>query len=73
MAVEAFLPFFCARMLPSVRPDELIVRAARIAGAEKVLYGCEGLPPNAVCDSDLSDDEKRLILGENALRLLDLA
>ncbi len=68
----AFLPFFCRRMLPHVSPEELIAHAARIAGAEKVLYGSEGLWPQAVLHADLSAREKGLILGGNALRLLGL-
>ena len=68
----AFLTFFCRRMLPPISPETLIAHAARIAGAEKVLYGSEGLWPQAVLHADLSEDEKRLILGENALRLLGI-
>ena len=68
----AFLTFFCPRMLPGVSPEELIAHAAHIVGAEKVLYGCEGLSPDAVRHTDLTDDEKRLILGGNAIRLLGI-
>lgn len=68
----AFLPFFCRRMLPPISPETLIAHAARIVGAEKILYGSEGLWPQAVLHTDLSEDEKRLILGGNALRLLGL-
>jgi len=68
----AFLTFFCPRFLPSVSPEMLIAHAARIAGAEKVLYGSEGLWPQAVLHADLSEEEKRLILGGNAERLLGL-
>ncbi len=68
----AFLPFFCRRMLPPISPEMLITHAARIVGAEKILYGSEGLWPQAVLHTDLTDDEKRLILGRNALRLLGL-
>jgi len=68
----AFLPFFCRRMLPPISPEELIAHAAHIAGAEKVLYGSEGLWPQAVVHTDLTEDEKGLILGENALRLLGI-
>lgn len=68
----AFLPFFCRRMLPPISPETLIAHAARIAGAEKVLYGSEGLWPQAVLHADLNEAEKRLILGENALRLLGI-
>ena len=68
----AFLPFFCRRMLPHISPETLIVHAARIAGAEKVLYGSEGLWPQAVLGADLSEGEKAWILGGNALRLLGM-
>jgi predicted TIM-barrel fold metal-dependent hydrolase len=68
----AFLPFFCRRLLPPISPEALIAHAARIAGAEKVLYGSEGLWPQAVLGADLTEHEKALILGENALRLLGI-
>ena len=68
----AFLTFFCPRLLPPVAPEALIAHAARIVGAEKVLYGSEGLWPQAVFHAELSAEEKRLILGDNALRLLGL-
>ena len=68
----AFLTFFCPRMLPRVSPVELIAHAAGIIGADKVLFGSEGLWPQAVLHTELADEEKRLILGSNALRLLGL-
>ena len=68
----AFLTFFCPRMLPYVSPEEMIAHAVRIAGAEKVLYGSEGLWPQAVLHTDLSEEEKRLVLGGNALKLLGI-
>ena len=68
----AFLPFFCRRMLPPIAPEALIAHAAHIAGAQKVLYGSEGLWPQAVLVADLTEQEKSLILGGNALRLLGI-
>ena len=68
----AFLPFFCARMLPEVTPSQLIEHGARIAGADKVLYGCEGLRPEAVLKTGLDEGAKRLILAGNALRILGI-
>jgi len=68
----AFLPFFCRRMLPPISPEMLIAHAAHIAGAQKVLYGSEGLWPQAVLGADLTEQEKDLILGGNALRLLGI-
>jgi predicted TIM-barrel fold metal-dependent hydrolase len=68
----AFLPFFCRRLLPPLSPETLIAHAARIAGAQKVLYGSEGLWPQAVLGADLSEEDVGLILGGNALRLLGI-
>jgi len=68
----AFLPFFWRRIFPPASPEMVITHAARIIGAEKILYGSEGLWPQAVIQADLSDEEKRLILGGNAIRLLGL-
>jgi len=68
----AFLLFFCRRMLPAISPETLIAHAARIVGAAKVLYGSEGLWPQAVLHADLAEHEKDLILSGNALRLLGL-
>ncbi|GAJ15180.1 unnamed protein product, partial [marine sediment metagenome] len=68
----AFLPFFCARMLPRITPEELIAHAVGVLGAEKVLYGSEGLIPRAVLEAGLAEEAAGLVLGGNACRLLDI-
>ncbi|MFP3896431.1 MAG: amidohydrolase family protein [Anaerolineales bacterium] len=68
----AFLHFFCPRMLPHISPGELISHAVRHAGAKKVLYGSEGVWPQTILTLDLSKEERRQILGGNALRLLGI-
>ena len=68
----AYLPFYCRRLLPDVTPIQMITRAAEIVGFERILYGCEGLSPEVIQNSDLSDDAKKAILGGNAARLLSI-
>ncbi len=68
----AFLHFFCPRMLPHISPGELISHAVRHVGADKVLYGSEGVWPQTVLALDLAAEETRQILGGNALRLLKM-
>ena len=66
----AYLDFFCDRSLPKVEPIELIQRAVRFCGPEKILFASEGVHPSLVADSRLDTDTKELILSGNALRLL---
>jgi hypothetical protein len=68
----AYLPFFCDRLLPEVTPAQLIERAVRILGPDRILYGYEGLPPSAVAECDIPEEAKRQILGLNAKRLFGL-
>lgn len=68
----AFLPTFCARFLPPVEPIDIIKRAVKFLGPERVLYGYEGLSPKVILDSDLAEEAKQKILCENAKRLLKL-
>ena len=68
----AYLPFFCERLLPAVTPGELIERAVRVLGPERVLYAYEGLPPSAIRELTIPEQSKRQILGLNAARLFGL-
>ena len=68
----AYLPFFCKRMLPDVKPIQMIQRGVEILGPERILYGYEGLPPSVIQESELPEESKRLILGMNAARLFRL-
>jgi len=69
----AYLPFFCERMLPGVTPADLIRRAARILGPERVLYAYEGLPPSAIRELDIPEQARQQILGLNAAGLFGLS
>jgi predicted TIM-barrel fold metal-dependent hydrolase len=68
----AYLPFFCGRSLPAVRPIDLIKRAIEFAGPHKILYAYEGTRPAVILDSDIREEHKKLILWQNAKRLLNL-
>jgi len=66
----AYLPFFCDRFIPRITPVDLIQHAIRLVGPHKVLYGWEGTDPHVVLDADIPERSKRLIMHENAERLL---
>lgn len=58
---------------PSIdSPLILIEEAVKVVGAERILYGGEGIWPVDIMATDLSEEEKALILGENASRILNL-
>ena len=69
----AYLPFFCKRMLPRVRPGELIARGIEVLGPERILYAYEGLPPSVVRELDVPAAAREQVLGGNAARLFGLA
>jgi len=68
----AYLHFFCDRLLPEVSPAELITRAVRVIGANRILYGSEGVPPALIRECGLPEREEKMILEENARRLLGI-
>lgn len=59
-------------------PDELMVKLIRKHGADRILFASDcpwessGKMKEKILKLDLSDDEKEKILGENAVRLLDV-
>jgi predicted TIM-barrel fold metal-dependent hydrolase len=67
----AYLHFFCDRSLPQVQPIELVARAVRFCGPEKILFASEDVHPSLIADSHLPENTRKLILSGNALRLLD--
>jgi len=66
----AFLGFFAPRFFPPTEPPALIGHAVRVAGADKILYGGEGVQPADVLAADISDEDKAKVLGLNAAKLL---
>ena len=68
----AYLGFFGPRFLPEVKPLDFICRGLRFLGAERILFGTEGVSPQVILESELSEREKEKILGLNAIRLLGI-
>lgn len=68
----AFLGFFAPRFFPPTEPSALIGHAVRVAGADRILYGSEGVRPKDVLAADICDEGKDKVLGLNAVRLLGL-
>ncbi|MQY60064.1 MAG: amidohydrolase family protein [Clostridia bacterium] len=68
----AYLDFFCERLLPQISPIEIIERGVNIIGANRILYGSEGLKPTVITESGLTESEKGMILGGNARRILGI-
>jgi len=68
----AFLPWFCARSLPHVEPMDLIRRALKFVGPDRILYACEGLKPEVIQDSDLEPETIEKVMHGNAEKLLGL-
>lgn len=68
----AYLPFFCERLLPELTPGEIIARAVRVLGPDRILYAYEGLPPSVIREMTIGQEAKDKILGGNAAKLFGL-
>lgn len=68
----AYLNWFAPRLFPQTTPGAMIEHAARVVGADRVLYGYEGVSPQIVRNTELPREARHAILGGNAGRLLGL-
>lgn len=68
----AWLHYYTDRMPGWPAPVGLIEQAVSVAGADRILYGGEGIWPCDIFAADLTESQKMAILGGNAKRLLDL-
>jgi len=68
----SYLFWFAPRLLPPTTPQAMVEHAAAVAGAGRLVYGFEGVPPSVVRQTSLSWQEQEAILGGNAARLLGL-
>ncbi|MCX7806418.1 MAG: amidohydrolase family protein, partial [Planctomycetota bacterium] len=67
----AHLWYWCRRMLPPVRPIEMVERAVRFCGAGRIVFASEGMTPEFLYEGATLDREGlKLILWKNALRIL---
>jgi predicted TIM-barrel fold metal-dependent hydrolase len=69
----AYLGWFAPRMFPPTTPESMIEHAVGVGGADRVLYGYEGVSPGVVRGTELDADAQAAVLGGNAARLLQLA
>jgi predicted TIM-barrel fold metal-dependent hydrolase len=69
----AYLGFYAPRMFPPSTPTAMIEHAVNVAGADRVMYACEGVPPSAVREANLDEETKTAVLGGNAAKLLKLS
>ena len=68
----AFLDFFAPHFYPATSPVNMIKHAVNIAGADKILFGSEGLHPSVIEKADMPEIDKEKVLGLNAVKLLSL-
>lgn len=66
----AFLTYFAPRLFPASTPEDMIRHCVINAGEDKILYGGEGVRPEHILNTDISDEAKEKILFRNAEKLL---
>lgn len=68
----AWLQYYSVRFFPPVDLSDWILHATSFLGSKKIIFGGEGVYPDDILKTDLSDGEKADILGGNAKSLLKL-
>lgn len=68
----AWLEHFASHNLSPVSERQWIEHAVKFLGSEKILYGGEGTLPEIIESCNLSEGQKRNIMGENARKLYKL-
>jgi predicted TIM-barrel fold metal-dependent hydrolase len=68
----AWLHYYVEREPGWPEPVRLIEQAVAAVGAERIVYGGEGVWPEDILGADLTDEQKTAILGGNAAQLLGL-
>ncbi len=68
----AWLQYYAENQFPQLKVKDWIEHACKYLGSEKVLFGGEGTLPADILGTDISDEEKRDILWNNAAKLYKL-
>lgn len=68
----AWLEHYGMQQLPQITISEWISHACKYLGADRILYGGEYTMPSDIENAPVTEEEKRMLMGENAKRLYHL-